>query len=584
MNFNKVIKFTQARKRFLCVFGLVAICVGCSQQPIDIESHAFGEAKFDTFQYSGFDETFDAPLEADQIANPILNGFYPDPSIVRVGEDFYMVHSTFGYFPGLPVFHSKDLKHWRQLGNAIDRPEQLDFEGIHMGYNGIYAPAIEYKNGTFYIITTCVGCGGNFIVTTQDPSGSWSQPIWLPDLEGIDPSIFFDDDGKTYIVHHKNPENKKYDAHTAIAVMEVDPQTFAPRSDDVMLVDGDTPAPWHTEYLEGPHLYKVNGKYYLSASGGGTEFYHSYLFYRSESVFGPYEPNLSNPVLTQIDLPSDRPEPITATGHGDIFTDINGDWWVVFLANRVYDLNKTPHGRFHTGRETFLLPVQWNSEGWPEILSPKVSVPTRITGPNLESHPFPENVQSGNFSYTEQFDKEELSDDWLFIRTPKETWWNIANGSLIITTREERVGDYKQPSFIGKRLAHMHATVSTSLDFPNQRVGEEAGLLAIQNDNNYVAFGVTINSDGKKVVQVRRRTSDIESELGEVIAELPLSDSGSTFKLDIVVDKGVMHFYFEEDNKARQQLLGDLDTGFLTSQVAGGFTGAVVGMYSQTNH
>jgi len=228
------------------------------------------------------------PVPAGSYRNPILPGFQPDPSLVRVGDDFYLVNSTFSWFPGIPVYHSRDLVHWRQIGNAIDRPGMLNFAGL--GTNrGVFAPAITWHEGTFYVINTCIECGGNFLVTAKDPAGPWSEPVWL-DFEGIDPSLFVDDDGSAWMVNNGNPpEDPRYDGHRAIWIQQFDLKTlklFGPRK---VLVDGGVHPADKPVWAEGPHLFKKDGWYYLVAAEGGTAENHSETIYRSRRPDGPYE-------------------------------------------------------------------------------------------------------------------------------------------------------------------------------------------------------------------------------------------------------------------------------------------------------
>ena len=542
-------------------------------------------ARFSWFDYSGNDEVFTQPLKENEYRNPILAGFHPDPSIVRVDKDYYLVNSTFGFFPGIPVFHSRDLVNWTQVGNALHRPGQVNFDGLPLTNAGVYAPAIEYRAGTFYVINTCIGCGGNFVVTAKNPAGPWSDPIWLPELDGIDPSIFFDDNGKTYIVHHAEPDEKRYSAHTAIRVMEVDPQTFQPKSDDVLLVDGGAVPQWNTDYLEGPHLYKVDGTYYLSAPGGGTGYFHQQLLFRADNVFGPYTANPQNPVLTQFGLPDDRPNPVTATGHADLFEDSNGDWWAVFLGTRVYDLATAPQdpGNFHTGRETFMLPVQWK-EGWPIILEPGRALPYTVNRPRLpEAKPAPRHT-TGNFSEREVFASDTLSPHWLFIRTPDTPWWQTGDAGLTLQARPVPVGDRSgQPSFVGRRLAHMRAEMTTALTFTPQATEDEAGMLAVQSDDFFYALGLGRNSAGKTVLRVRKKAGADGEKFGQVIAEtaVPLSP-GEPIYLRMNIDKAELDFSYSLNAERYTSLLENGDARVLTTAMAGGFVGAVVGMYAQS--
>lgn len=579
-------------KRLLTALGLAALglLTACSDTQAPSASRdtpappaADGKAHFAWLEYSGDDELFKLPLGDNQYRNPILAGYYPDPSVVRVGEDFYMVNSTFGFFPGVPVFHSRDLVNWTQLSNAVHRPEQMSFDGINLGNNGIYAPAIEYRDGTFYVITTCVACGHNFVVTATNPAGPWSDPIWLPHLQGIDPSIFFDDDGKTYIVHHRDPDNKRYPAHTALWVMEVDPVTFAPLSDDVMLVDGGDEAPWNTEYIEGPHIYKVNGTYYLSAPGGGTGYYHQQLLYKSANVFGPYEPNPNNPVLTQYGLPDDREFPVTATGHADMVDDGKGNWWAVFLGTRVYDLNKPNQqdpGNFHTGRETFLLPVTWQ-DGWPVILEKGKALPNVAEKPNLPTAAAARPL-TGNYSLREEFTDAELGLNWQFIRTPRSQWWQTGNGELVLEPRTDRLGDYNQPSFTGIRLAHMNASISTQVQFVPQASGDAAGLLALQNDEFFFSFALSQNAEGKPVVRVRKRAGKDDPIEGKTLIEQAITITpGEPVYLRMSVNKAKASFAYSLDGKTYSELIDGISASPLTTAAAGGFTGALVGPFAE---
>lgn len=565
---------------------IMSVCVGliCVWGISNAEKVKDGNAHFAWFDYSGNDTVFKKPLAANEFQNPILAGFYPDPSVVRVGSDFYLVNSTFGFFPGIPIFHSRDLVNWTQIGNAIHRPEQLPYKNVALAQQGVYAATIEYRNGIFYVINTCVNCGGNFVVTATNPAGPWSDPIWLPKLEGIDPSIFFDDDGKTYIVHHRNPSPQKYPAHTAIWVMQVDPKTFQPISDDVMLVDGADKAPWHTEYIEGPHIYKIDGTYYLSAAGGGTGYTHGQLFYKSKTIFGPYTANPDNPVLTQVGLPDNRENPITATGHADIFDDGKGNWWAVFLGTRVYDLDKKDQqdpGNFHTGRETFMLPVNWKN-GWPVILEKGVAVPYRVTKPNLPSAENASRTMSGNFSQRDKFTSKILEPHWLFIRAPLTQWWITGSDELVITPRTDRIGYSGNPSFIGRRLAHMTANFGTKLQFDPLSPYDEAGLMAVQTDEYFYAFGLSKNATGKTVLRVRQRNGKAMSARGEIIAEqaMTLQESEPIY-LQIKIDKTELDFLYSLDGKKFITIVDNADAQILTTAKAGGFVGAVVGMYAE---
>ena len=284
-------------------------------QSINSNSAMNSWVRFDSFTYTGTDPYADRlPSDGSQFLNPIIAGFYPDPSICRVGTDYYLVNSTFGYFPCIPIWHSQDLVHWKQLGNVIDRPSQIgSMAGLNVS-SGMFAPTIRHHAGTFYVICTLVGGKGNFFVTAETPRGPWSDPIWLPGIGGIDPSFFFDEADRACVVHNDGPPNgtSLHDGHRAIWMQQVDLHTGEVIGEKHLLVDGGTDLSKHPVWIEGPHIFHHNGFYYLIAAEGGTGDAHSEVVFRSKELWGPYVPGPDNPILTQRDLPTNRPDPITS--------------------------------------------------------------------------------------------------------------------------------------------------------------------------------------------------------------------------------------------------------------------------------
>ncbi len=291
-----------------------------------------------------------------ELHNPLLPGFYPDPSICRVGDDFYMVTSSFAYYPGIPIFHSKNLAQWEQIGHVLDRPAQLQVKPYYIS-GGIYAPTIRYHKGVYYVITTNVSDRGNFIVTAKDPKGPWSEPHWLEDAVGIDPSLFWDEDDRAYYVGTW-PGEPESGEKQMIWLSEIDLENFRLIGEKTKIWGGalaDAYCP------EGPHLYRIGGYYYLMIAEGGTEHFHSETIARSENLRGPYTGYRGNPILTQRNL--GMKAAIANAGHADLVELQDGSWYMVFLASR-------PYGGYHKilGRETFIAPVEWE-EGWP-VVSP----------------------------------------------------------------------------------------------------------------------------------------------------------------------------------------------------------------------
>jgi alpha-N-arabinofuranosidase len=520
--------------------------------------------------------------EDQKFLNPILSGFYPDPSITRVGDDYYMVHSTFSYFPGVPILHSKDMVNWNQIGYVLDRPEQLDLDGLGVS-RGIFAPAIEHHDGTFYMITTLIDNGGNFVVTATDPAGPWSNPHWLREVNGIDPSLFFDEDGKAYIVYNSDaPDNKPlYDGHRTIRILEFDYKNMKTVGSPKILVNGGVDLSKKPVWIEGPHIYKKDGYYYVMAAEGGTSVNHSEVILRSKNVMGEYIPYEHNPILTQRHLPNDRKNPVSATGHADLVETQNGEWWAIFLATRPYDTNDS----YNTGRETFLAPVTWK-DGWPIINPDFEEVQYSYSRPKLPAGSEAKLPLSGNFFYQEDFNDSKLPLYWLFLRTPRTTWYSLSEpaGSLTLNLRPETLSGKDNPSFVARRQQHITGSGSTKMEFTPASANEFAGMVAFQSENNYYALGKSMKG-GKQIVQLLKAEKAADGKLtgtATVLAEKALSKSDSNKALYLKVtfdgDKYSFHYATKEGN---WKLLQDnVDGTYLSTRVAGGFVGTTLGMYA----
>ena len=529
---------------------------------------------FESFTYTGRDVAFESPLPAGHYHNPILAGYYPDPSICRVGDDYYLINSTFAHFPGIPIHHSRDLVNWEQIGHVIDRPTQLKFDGMGIT-RGIFAPALSYHNGTFYVVCTLVDGGGNFLVTATNPAGPWSDPVWL-DFDGIDPSLFFDDTGRAWMVNNGNPpENKPlYQGHRAIWIQEFDianRKMTGPRS---IIVDGGVDLAKKPVWIEGPHLYKRDGWYYLCCAEGGTSSQHSQVILRSKSVTGPFAPWDKNPILTQRDLDGNVPRAVTCTGHADLVIGPDGNWWSVFLACRPYAPD-----RWATGRETFLLPVKWTDDGWPQILPPGERVPYVVPSPkgatvavNL-AHPL-----TGNFTWTDEFDQPSLSPFWIMLRTPQETWWKLVDGKLSLAPRAEKLSGKGNPSFYGRRLQHSKYEATAKLQVP-ATVGSSGGLAAIQNETHQFYFAVQRTAGGLSAF-VEKWNGPAPERL--ITGLLP--DGTTTVELRLTGDEKTLNFAYSAKPGEWRVLVPATDSYPLSGQAAGGgnhFTGALIGVHAR---
>lgn len=522
-------------------------------------------------------QTFDKKLVEKTVFNPILAGFYPDPSICRVENDYYLVNSTFAYFPGIPVFHSKDLINWRLIGHVLDRPEQFNTRGLGVS-RGVFAPAIQYNQGTYYVTCTLVDCGGNFIVTAKNPAGPWSDPVFLPEINGIDPSLFFDDDGKSYILYNSDAPNNKplYDGHRTIRMVEFDTETLKVTGNDQILVNGGVDISQKPVWIEGPHLLKKNEYYYLIPAEGGTAEDHSQVVFRSQSITGPYLPWEKNPILTQRHLSPDRPNPITSTGHADLFTAPDGSWWAIFLGCRPYEKN-----HYNTGRETFLAPVRWTQDGWPVINPDFEEVQysyTINTVSNNETNPW---KYSGNFSVFDDFEATELNLNWMLLRTPTEKWYNLSRekGKLALDLRPETCAGTGNPSMIGRRQQHIKSTAITAMEFSPESEKEKAGLLIFQNETHFYFLCKSLEK-GEPVIQL------FQSATGEapykLIASASLSTEQATQKVILKTVSNSDHyaFFYGTDPNQLQLLHDGLPVNFLSTKTAGGFVGVTYNMYA----
>ncbi|KCZ50516.1 hypothetical protein HY29_07060 [Hyphomonas beringensis] len=555
----------------------LAACLSASSEDKMTDKPKALTASFDWFEYTGDDPAFSGGPPAEGYLNPVIAGFYPDPSVTRGPDGYYLVNSTFAYFPGIPVFHSKDLIHWEQIGNVIDRQDMLDFDRLGLSL-GVFAPTIKFHDGTFYVATTCVLCGGNFVVTATDPAGPWSDPIWLPEVGGIDPSLFFEEDGSVWIMNNDAPPGgSTYDGHRAIWLRQVDPENFQSISDPIVLINGGVRPEDKPFWIEGPHIYHVGDWYYLSAAEGGTAVGHSQVVLRSKELTGPYEPYENNPILTQRHLPEDRPNPITSVGHADLVQDANGDWWATFLGVRPYE------GDFYnTGRETFLMPVEWK-DGWPVILEGEEEVHYR-----MDTRPAPlgsigeHAPMSGNFTLREDFDEDELPLHWMTLRVPASDWWTLEDGALELEARPVELGSGTQPSYLGRRQQHQNAVATTQVTFSPENPGDEAGLAILQSDDYFYALGLTVSEDGMCEIVLRKREGADTPAKGDIIAAAPFS--GKTAELKITARKDKYDFAFRAPGStAWTELATGLDGKMLSTRVAGGFVGATFGLYAEAD-
>ncbi|MBB6694098.1 glycoside hydrolase family 43 protein [Cohnella xylanilytica] len=488
-------------------------------------------------------------------SNPVIRGFHPDPSVCRVGDDYYLATSSFEYFPGIPIFHSRNLVHWRQLGHVLTRESQLPLarKNDYPSSLGIYAPTLRHHNGRFYVVTTNVTSGENFYVWAERPEGPWSEPVVIEGWGGIDPDLFFDDDGTVYLTGTSQYRTEPEGIYQA----ELDIATGKLRSERRLVwtgTGGSSP--------EGPHLYKIGGWYYLMIAEGGTEYGHMETIARSRAPQGPFEPNPHNPILSN----RSTDKPIQATGHADLVQAPDGRWWAVLLGIRPVGYPR----RHHLGRETMLAPVAWTEEGWPvvgtegriEVDNDDGTLPPGQPEPRLER---------------DSFDGPSLAPEWNFYRNPAPGSWSLSerSGWLTLYGQACSLNDYGSPAFVGRRQQHFDCEVETRMRFVPEAEGEEAGLTVFMNEGFHYEIAKT-RREGKPLLLFRRRIGSLAKTEAEIGFEEPEVVLGVEAK-----DVGYSFYYRGSDGEKRT--IGSGESAMLATETAGGFTGVYFALYATGN-
>ncbi|GAA4718452.1 glycoside hydrolase 43 family protein [Phytohabitans rumicis] len=467
---------------------------------------------------------------------------FPDPSVCRVGEHYYLACSSFEYFPGVPIFHSRDLVHWEQIGNALDRPTQLHLPPTTPSSGGVYAPTLRHHDGRFHLITSNVPHAGTLVVTSTDPAGPWSDPVRLPGVPGIDPDLAWDDEGTCWCTY------------AGIRQVRVDLATGAALEAPRRLWSGTPGAQWP----EAPHLYRVGDLWYLLIAEGGTEAGHGISVARGPAPDGPFEPCPANPILTH----RSTDHPIQNTGHGDLIQAHDGSWWLVFLGTR--PRGGTP-GWHVLGRETFLAPVTW-VDGWPVV----GEVGPSMTG-GLPAHPLPLPPAR------DDFDGADLHPQWISVRARPALTHSLKDPPGWLTLHaQDRSLDDASVTFVGRRQQHHSCRVRALVD-----AGAGRGGLAVRLDEQH-HYEVEAG-DGE--VRVRIRIGPAQ----QLRASRPLPGGPLVLRIETQAsdpspdhprqEPDVVRLGYETVD-GRFVVLDELDGRYLSTEVAGGFTGRVLGMYA----
>ena len=507
------------------------------------------------------------------IKNPILPGFNPDPSIVRVNDDYYIANSTFEWFPGVAIHHSKDLVNWELVGYALNSAKYIDLVG-NPSSGGVWAPCLTYCDGLFYLVYSDLKNHRgpykdthNYLITAKDIKGSWSEPVYLND-SGFDASMFHDDDGKKWLLNmlwdYRYGREKYF---SGIIIQEYDPKSKKLIGPIKNIFKGSK-----LGVTEGPHIYKLNGYYYLMTAEGGTGPNHAVTLARSKNLFGPYEIQPDNPVLTS------RYDPnltLQRAGHASLVETQNGQWYIAHLCSRPIPKPEKPFKRSVLGRETALQKVKWCDDGWLRLVNDSNRPQAEVPAPGLPKHPFkPEPAR-------ENFDSKKLNIHFNTLRTPPdESWMSLTQrpGWLRIYGRES-LGSKHRQSLVARRITSLNCTAQTYVEFEPATFQQAAGLICFYDTQNYYYLKISNYENVGKCITVCYSQNDVYTELTSQV--IPLAQKGCHLRAEINYDK--LYFSYSLDGKEWHKIDGMFDITTLSDEYCqeGRFTGAFVGMCTQ---
>jgi xylan 1,4-beta-xylosidase len=500
------------------------------------------------------------------VGNPILPGFNPDPSIVRVGKDYYLATSTFEWFPGIPIYHSRDLANWRMIGHAIKHVGTADLAGIPDS-GGIWAPSLSYADGRFYLLYTIVHNRtgafrdlNNYLITAASIDGPWSDPIHL-NSSGFDPALMHDDDGRKWLVNMQWDYRPGHARFAGIILQEYS-------LDEHRLV-----GPVHLicdrqPLVEGPNLYKYGGYYYLMLAEGGTDWNHSISMMRSKSITGPYEPDPQPFVLTS------RLNPAIAlqkAGHGELVQASSGEWYLAHLCSRpLY-----PERRCPLGRETAIQRVKWTQNGWLRLMDGGDAPSNTFIPPTQPTDPQPRacNVH-------DDFDLPTIACDWQSLRVPIESSWANTTerpGYLRLRGRQSLQSHFYQ-SLLARRITHFHVIIETVMEFTPVSPMQVAGLVLYYDTRHHYYLRVVRDERRGLLIGVVATVGGVYTEYSS--DDLVMNDGTRTY-LQARIEGATVRFAASADGKQWHGFPGTYDFTQLSSDFAGGFTGAMAGICAQ---
>ena len=525
----------------------------------------------------------EANAQSGMFTNPVLRGGYPDPSICRVGDDFYIVNSSFEYFPGLPLHHSKDLVNWELVGYGLHREEQVTgaVNLVDVQSNGgIHAPTLRCRDGQFYIITTNVYLPQgdhattqfvNFVITAKNIEGPWSEPHVIEGAPGIDPDLFFDDDGRVWYVGTHTPDNPNFPGEGEIWLHELDPDSWELRGKRYFLWRGACGGEW----AEGPHLYKRDGRYYLLVAEGGTSFNHAVTVAVSDDITGPYHSNPRNPILTSRHLGYDFW--VNSTGHADIVELADGRWYMVALGIRGDEDRSS-----NMGRETHVIPMTWQREPfeWKETryLWPVVAPLTGRVERNTPL-PFRNKPQVRRNEFVDDFAGDSLKLDWNFRRFPMPGTYSLTarSGFLRLHAKPGVIEERGRASLVGVRQTESDFEYRAKMQFSPKQDDVEAGVVLFQKDNKYLGFTVRRNGNVEELQIVLAQPNSAPT----IIERAEIEGYGGDIVFRVVSIDSKYEFAYSLDHGNSFKAFGETRANHILAH--GSYTGAYLGLYTTSN-
>jgi len=478
--------------------------------------------------------------------NPIISGFHPNPSICKVDDTYYLVTTSYHYFPSIPIYTSTDLINWRQIGYCLSDKQKIKLDQAHSSA-GILRSTIRNYKGTFYVVTTNISNGGHFIIHTKNPSAEWSNPIPFPSIGGIDPSLFFDDDGTVYFTYSSGSHIQQFtiDLHSGKPLTESQPIWQG--------TGGQNP--------EAPHLYKFGDYYYLLITEGGTQYGRMVTLARSKSPFGKFEAYPNNPILTH----RSTNNPIQALGYADITEDEKGKLWAVFSGIRPVS-NKW----HHLGGETFLAPVHQTNDNWLYIGNQgTVSFDIDMKATDI--------LPPSRDEIHDDFVLPELELWWNFIRTPHDSDWSLDSrpGWLRLNGSGLSLDAVDSPAFVGRRQQHLRCTVTALLEFEPKNDHEEAGLTIYMDEKHHAEIGI-IQLEGERYIIIRKRIGSLST-----IVRL---EEYSHHEVVIEIDSDPFWYQLSYHSMSNEKkTIASVETRYVSAEVTGSLTGVYLGMYATGN-